>query len=210
MSAQTLPLQLNCFNHLLDLSAIDFPPARPVPDVQWQDTKTAWGGVRHDAKTRVQGWRVYVPGHGAVFLQSEGKALSLHEYLTSHLKAASYLFELGGDLFDTRKGELNNPLRTGYMGIHADITSGQQLKATLRAIPNEPYQSSMFFRTAIGYCLCPDCVRAELPSVVASMRNNHRDMWHVEGFDTLWDEDPSAPVTCDACDRLIQPVYGAQ
>lgn len=204
-------LHLNCFNHLLDLDAIGFPPPPPEPDEQWVNNNSElWS--RFPAKpnmVKVEGWRVYVPGHGIVFLQSEGKAITLHSYLTSHLKASSYLFELGGDLYDTRKQDMNAPLRTGYMGLHTKITNGQQLKSTLRSIPNEPYQASMYFITAEDFHLCPDCVRKELVSVVSSIRHHtNSEGRQVVGFDTLWEAAPDSPVTCDHCCRIIPAVYG--
>ncbi len=200
-------LHLNCFNHLLDLGAIGFPPPPPEPDEQWVNPREVFG-PKHDTKmVKIEGWRVYVPGHGAVFLQHEGKALVLHRYLTSHLKAASYLYELNGDLYDSR-GDQTGPLRIGYMGLHTKIENGRQLKATLRSIPNEPYQGSMYFTTIEDFCICPDCVRKEMVSVVSGIRHNVNEGWQVVGFDTNWEQPLSIPITCDHCCRIIPPVYG--
>lgn len=203
-------LHLNCFNHLLDLDAVGFPPPPPEPDEQWVNKHhELWGRFPAAPNmVKVEGWRVYVPGHGVVFLQRADKAITLHNYLTSHMKASSYLFELGGDLFDTRKEGMGEPLRTGYMGMHAHIKNGQQLKSTLRSIPNEPYQGSMYFITVEDFHLCPDCVRKEMVSVVSAIRHGINDGWQVVGFDTHWEAHNELPITCDHCCRIIPAVYG--
>lgn len=177
MSTHTKPLQLQCFNHLLRLDSIEFPPPAPIPTSQWINTQDTWGGARSGAPVKVDGFLLVIPGcEEPAFIQNKERADALHRYITSHLRAASYLGEWEGDLCDWRPGrEGAYVVRKDYMRVYKTINTGQQLRATLRAIPTQPYQASMFFNTTDGGCLCPDCVRRDMVSVVSAMRGRIDD-----------------------------------
>lgn len=200
----TATIQPQCFDHLLKLDSITFPPPEPRAGEQWV---VAGAGLRATPE-RHAGYFVEVPGRKPVFVLTKERADNLHRYITSHLRAATYLSELEGNLIDWRAGKEGRILRQNYSAIHAIIRNGADLKATLRAIPSQPYQASMYFATATGGCQCPDCVLRDYHLVVHSIRYETADDWHVIGFRTLWNNEIGEETTCDSCCRIIEPVYG--
>ena len=96
----------------------------------------------------------------------------------------------GGILYDTRTSRWHwKPLRKDYCRTYGSIRTVAQLKATLR---NGEYAwpggYPMYFITDDGGALSFDTVRAELRSVIDSIRNQISDGWRVVACDVNWED----------------------
>lgn len=180
------PIQLAMFKYTVDLDAIPFPPDPP----RYNQALRAW----------------VLDGCGVRVFESADDAGNYHRYLTSLFKARSYLMvDCEGDLLDTR-GDLR-VLRKGYSRFHSRISSGQDLRATLRALPYSAYKDSAVFVAYDGSTICPHCILAQYSLITLSIRAQLQDDSHIIACDIHYEADHGSPLTCDECSRVIPPVY---
>jgi len=104
-----------------------------------------------------------------------------------------------------RAGEFSTPLRTNYKFQHHNITSGQDLRATLRAGEFAwPGGYQLFFITSDGAALSFDSVRKNLRSVLDSIRTKCNDGWRVVACDINYED---TELTCDHSGEPIPAAY---
>lgn len=108
-----------------------------------------------------------------------------------------FLSNCDGCLYDTRHSDWpHRPLRSNYAQHHRVITTGQDLRATLRAGEYAwPGGYRLYFVTSGGAALSFDAVRANLVSVLDSIRHDIHDGWLVVGLASS--EIDEEPVYCD-------------
>lgn len=93
-------------------------------------------------------------------------------------------------------------VRRDYAWHHRDITTGRQLRATLRAGEYAwPGGYAVYFITSDGAVLSFEAVRAELRSVLDSIRNKSNDGWRVIACDTTANTDET--LYCDHTGKEI-------
>lgn len=213
MYTDVQPLQLNCFNCLLELQYINFPLPGPVPTEFWtreyRHHRLPIGKLpAGDGAVNVKGWVLHVPGllDPILFLR-ESSAKAYHRYLNSHLKARSYLSEFEGDLYDHRTGG-KRLLRKDYKRFFPRIKVLKELISTLRAVPSLPFKESTYFLTYSDERLCPHCVKENLKEVAFATHCQDGSSAHVVACGTHDEDDTSGPLTCDSCDRVIRPAFG--
>lgn len=195
--------RLNGFHYLLDLECVPHPPAKPRPHTQWVGWPSAFGIKR---PTKVQGWLLHIPGVcEPEFFTKEERANARHAYLTSLMKARSYMGVVDGNLYDFRQGVVPRVVRWGYEYLCSDIRTGRQLAATLRAMDKLPLREHAYFTTAMQRALCPACVRQEMYSVVFAMRSETDFDYLVTGWSVNYEE-VGNHLTCDHCHREIPTV----
>jgi hypothetical protein len=191
--------RLNGFHYLLDLECVPHPPAKPRPHAQWTEMGMCRGPVK------VQGWLLHIPGIcEPEFFTKEERANARHAYLTSLMKARSYMGVVDGTLFDFRPA-IPRALRYCYEHLCSDIRTGRQLAVTLRAIDKLPLKEHAYLTTAVGRALCPACVRQEMYAVVSAMRNHNDFEYWVTGWSVNYEE-VGNHLTCDHCHREIPTV----
>jgi len=196
--------RLNGFHYLLDLECVPFPPAKPQPHFQWVSWPSACNWVKRPAK--VHGWLLHIPGIcEPEFFTSEERANARHAYLSSLIKARSYLGVVDGTLYDFRSVPVPRALRLGYEHLCSDIRTGRQLAATLRAMNKLALKEHAYFTTATDRALCQSCVRQEMVTVVYAMRNETDFDYLVNGWSVNYEE-PGNQLTCDHCHREIPAV----
>jgi len=110
-----------------------------------------------------------------------------------------------GNLYDERNG-FAKPLRTRFRFRYSQIDTPRQLLSTLRAgrftsIGSYP----LFFYTSDGGALSFESVRAELPSVLWSIRNKVDDGWRVIGCAVNYEDEG---LVDDHSGELIPSAYG--
>jgi len=193
-------LRLNGFHYLLDLECVTFPPAQPRPHEQWTELGLYRGPVK------VHGWLLHIPGIcEPEFFTRQERAIARHAYLTSLLKARSYLGVVDGNLYDFRSVPVPRVVRLGYEHLCSDIRTGRQLAATLRAMNKLALKEHAYFTTATDRALCQSCVRQEMVTVVYAMRNEADFDYLVNGWSVNYEE-PGNQLTCDHCHREIPAV----
>lgn len=119
-----------------------------------------------------------------------------------------YLFSSDdGNLYDTRRADWSaNPLRVDYRKTFAEISSGAQLRATLRAGAYAwPGGYPLYFLASDGEALSFDTVRAELRQCLRALRDTSRDGWRIVACEINWED---AELTCAHSGNLIQSAYG--
>ena len=107
-----------------------------------------------------------------------------------------FISECDGHLYDTRRADWpHHPLRHNYQRHHRTITTGQDLRATLRAGEFAwPGGYRLYFVTSDGAALSFDAVRDNLVSVLDSIRHDIRDGWLVIRLHSSAEDDE--PVLC--------------
>jgi hypothetical protein len=96
-----------------------------------------------------------------------------------------------GHLYDTRRHEWHKmpPLRTCYRHTFARIKTGAQLRATLRAGEfTFPGFYPLYLITSDGGALSFDTVRANLRSVLDSIRTRCDDGWRVVACEVNYED----------------------
>ena len=115
-----------------------------------------------------------------------------------------------GALFDTRKPDWHKlpPLRPDYQAAHRTIGTTTELLSTLRTKYVWPGGYEIVFITSDGALLCWDCVRANLRSVLDSIRHQIDDGWRVDrcaieavDADMTRECDPELVSYCAHCNR---------
>ena len=117
----------------------------------------------------------------------------------AHLFAAD-----DGALYDTRQPGWHErpPLRPVYQRHFLEINSPAQFKATMRAGGHTfPGGYTLAFTTLDGCILCFDCAQKEARWILYSIRNDHRDGWHVDGITNA--DECEEPVYCDHCSHQL-------
>jgi hypothetical protein len=96
-------------------------------------------------------------------------------------------------------------VRERYAFTYRFITSGAQLRATLRAGAFAwPGGYQMFLLTSDGGALCFTCAERELRQITRAIRGRLSDGWRVTGCDVNWED---ASLTCDHCNACIPSAY---
>lgn len=107
-----------------------------------------------------------------------------------------------GDLYSNRT---NEKVREKYAHHFAHITSGAQLRATLRAGEvTWPGCYPLFFITSDGAALSFDSVRENLRSVLDSIRTRSNDGWRVVACDVNYED---AQLYCAHSNKRIPSAY---
>jgi len=101
-----------------------------------------------------------------------------------------FISESSGDLHDTRSPDwAAKPLRIQYQRTYSEISSGRELRATLRNGEFAwPGGYPLYFVTSDGAALSFSTVRDNLRSVIDSIRSNSRDGWRVIGCQVNWED----------------------
>jgi hypothetical protein len=109
-----------------------------------------------------------------------------------------------GALHDTRKPDWSKtPLRPVYARHFRTITTGAQLRASLRAGDHAwPGGYALGYTTDDGCALCPGCVRDNLCAITAAIREEMNDGWLVDGLFSNAELDE--PETCAHCGEAIE------
>lgn len=115
----------------------------------------------------------------------------------SNLPDHFFVSECDGCLYDTRHSDWpHHPLRSNYAQHHRSITTGRDLRATLRAGEYAwPGGYRLYFETSDGAALSFDAVRANLVSVFDSLRHDIHDGWLVTRLHNSAEDDEV--VLCD-------------
>lgn len=118
-----------------------------------------------------------------------------------------FVSDCNGDLHDTRRPDwASTPLRKRYKYTHARITTGAQLRATLRAGASTwPGAYPLYFITSDGGALSFDTVRDNLRSVLDSIRTKSSDGWRVVACEVNYED---AELYDDHTGRKIESAYG--
>lgn len=112
-----------------------------------------------------------------------------------------------GSLHDTRMVNWHRkPLRDGYSGHHARISTVAQFKATLRAGPYAwPGGYPLYLLTWDGAALCFTCGNKEARNIISAIADKRNDGWQCAACDTNWEDDN---LFCDSCSKPIASAYG--
>lgn len=123
-------------------------------------------------------------------------------------KLPDHLFtSTDGSLYDTRRANWNKekPLRAIYCRTYSAIENTKQLRATLRNGGFAwPGGYPMFFICDDGGALAFETVRANLRSVLWSIRNNCADGWKVCGVSINYEDNE---LTDAHTGKPIEPAY---
>lgn len=124
--------------------------------------------------------------------------------LTKHFVSST-----DGALYDTTRAEWSSkPLRPIFLRTFAQISTGQELRATLRAGEFAwPGGYPMFMITSDGGALHYKCVRENLRSVLDSIRSKINDGWKVEAVEINYE---NADLYCDQCSQRIVSAYAEE
>ena len=123
----------------------------------------------------------------------------MNHHLPHHLFAPA-----DGALYDTRQPGWHErpPLRPVYQRHFSTIETTAQFKATMRAGGHTfPGGYTLAFTTLDGCILCFDCAQKEARLILDSIRNDHRDGWHVDGITNADESD--YPLSCDHCSHQL-------
>lgn len=126
---------------------------------------------------------------------------------TGTLPAHFFISDCNGNLHDTRRPDwASTPLREGYMRTHSRISTGAQLRATLRAGASTwPGGYPLYFVTSDGGALAFDTVRDNLSSVLDAIRTKSSDGWRVVACEVNYED---AELYDDHTGEKIESAYG--
>lgn len=118
-----------------------------------------------------------------------------------------FVSDCSGDLHDTRRPDwAGTPLRKWYKHTHASIQTGAELRATLRAgAVTWPGCYPLYFITSDGGALSFDTVRANLRSVLDSIRTKCNDGWRVIACEVNYED---TELYDDHTGERIESAYG--
>lgn len=120
------------------------------------------------------------------------------------MKTPAHLATYSGELINTETGRTVRPA-SAYCHTYATITTGRELRATLRA--GEycwPGGYPMYFITSDGAALSFEAVRAELRNVLDSIRHKSRDGWQVVAVDVNYED---GELVCEHTGKRIPSTY---
>lgn len=117
-----------------------------------------------------------------------------------------------GALWDMRDRPLGSLVRRNYSFTHAEIKTVADYKATVRNGPFAwPGGYPMYFVCSDGAALCFVCARKEVRNIVDDIRDDmrgngrHRYGWRVVACNINYED---SELTCDHCNKNIDPAYG--
>ena len=92
--------------------------------------------------------------------------------------------------------------RFEYKWHYRDIDNVNKVKALLREGQYSwPGGYAVIAYTSDGGCLCNDCIRDNLTSVIWSIKNEVNDGWRVSGLDVFYSEEDNGDICCDHCGK---------
>lgn len=126
---------------------------------------------------------------------------------TDTFPAYFFISDCNGNLHDTRRPDwASTPLRKHYKRTHSRISTGAQLRATLRAGAfTWPGGYPLYFVTSDGGALAFDSVRDNLRSVLDSIRTKWDDGWRVVACEVNYED---TELYDDHTGRKIESAYG--
>ena len=114
------------------------------------------------------------------------------------------LANYSGDLCNTATGRTVRPA-VAYCHHHRNITTGRELRATLRAGEcTWPGNYPLYFITSDGAALSFEAVRAGLRCVLDSIRHHSHDGWRVVAVDVNYED---AHLVCEHTGKPIPSAY---
>ena len=109
-------------------------------------------------------------------------------------------WDFEGDLYSEKLG-YSTPLRTDFKRHHRHITTGRELRSSIRAGAFAwPGGYDIGFICDDGGLLCHGCVKAELYNITHSIRTECSDGWRVVGAAIIEEHD-----NCSHCNKSLGP-----
>lgn len=101
---------------------------------------------------------------------------------------------------DKRRPDFLN--RYQFKAHYREIDNTRKVKALIREGKHSwPGGYAVVPFTSEGACLCVDCIKENLSSVLWSIKNDVSDGWRVVGLDTYYGVEDNGHTVCDNCGK---------